>query len=100
MKKPALGGLWWLVLRLPDLKTVKHYVYLGAYFGAFAFLAHLVKQWDDAAKAVRQGDTLGLIGIFLLFCLLGGGIGWLIGRYKAYAEKRRSSSNESLIVRR
>lgn len=89
-----------MVLRLSALKTVKHYVVLGAYLGAFAFLAQLVKRWDDASKAVAQGDLLGLIGLFLALCLFGGGIGWLLGRGKAYAEKRRRARDEALIVRR
>ena len=88
------------MLRFDGLKTVKHYVLLGAYIGAFAFLAQLVKGWDNASKAISQGDLLGLAAIFLAFCLVGAGIGWLIGRAKAYAKERRSARDDSLIGRR
>lgn len=85
---------------LTALMTVKHYAALGAYFGAFAFIGQTAKHWKDFSRAVEQGDSLGLFGIFLLFCLGGWCIGWLIGWLKAYSEKRRSARDKTLIVRR
>ncbi len=89
-----------MVLPLSVLKTVKHYFALGAYLGVFLFIAQLVKDWTNASKAIAQGDLLGLLGIGLLLCLFCGCVGGLVGWLKAYAEKRRRRSNESLIVRR
>ena len=80
--------------------TTKHYAALGAYFGAFAFTGQTAKHWKGVSLALDQGDALGLFGIFLLFCLGGYGIGWLIGWLKAYSEKRRNARNKTLIVRR
>ena len=88
------------MLRSWVLKTVKHYFVLGAYLGVFVFIAQIVKDWKNASGAVAQGDLLGLLGLGLLLCLFCGGIGGIIGWLKAYAEKRRSSRDESLIVRR
>lgn len=99
MKKPALGGLRLLVIRFP-MRSTRHYAVLGAYLGAFAFLAQVAKDWRNASLAVQQGDLWGLVLLLLLFCLCGYGIGWCIGRLKAYAEKRRRSRDESLVVRR
>jgi hypothetical protein len=80
--------------------SAKHYAVLGAFFGSVAFFIQVVKRWKDVSLAFEQGDALGVFGLFLLFLLGGGLIGWFIGWFQANAEKRRRARDKTLIVRR
>jgi hypothetical protein len=92
------------------LKTLRHYFVFGAYLGAFAFVAQMVKFWPKITAGVSRGQDLpwwdlplgllGFVGLLLGYCLFGGCIGWLVGWAQAYSEKRRRARDETLIVRR
>lgn len=74
------------MLRLTGLKTVKHYVVLGAYLGAIFFVVQLFRQSREVEKAFSQGwvfATFAFAGLLLGCTLFGAGIGWLIGRLQA-----------------
>lgn len=90
--------------------TVRHYSFFGGFLGGIAFFTQLLRFILDGGfdTAFIEGQPwwdyplafLALIGILLCFCLLGAGIGWLIGWSKTDTKKRRRSSDESLVVRR
>lgn len=90
------------------MKSVKHYVVLGAYWGAFSLLIAIVRAslelpeklqsssgWPDLFSSIPW-----IIGIVAAFLLTGALIGWFVGWFKLNAEKRTRTSEESLIVRR
>lgn len=96
-------------VRFRTLKTILHYVVLGAYIGAFMALVALARALPDLPGKL-QGTSfdlvdflLGVGGTILVLAavvLLGGLVGGLVGRLKLDAEERARAREESLVVRR
>ena len=114
MKKPAQGRASGCscnrdAVGFAPVRSIKHYIVLGAWIGFFAFLGMVVRALPSLPDKVKNGwgpwqdvllASLGLVLLLASGALLGGCIGWLIGWFQANAEKRRRASNEALIVRR
>lgn len=99
-----------LVLRSRTVKSVKHYLVLGAYLGGVAFIIAIVKALPafpekllESAQMPWWDIPLGLLGIVAFFAALllcGAGIAGFVGWLQLNAEKRARARQESLIVRR
>lgn len=81
------------MVRFAGLTSIRHYVVLGAYLGAMAFIVRFVSfavtgEFDDFRWADVPEALAWLLGTLLGLCLLGAGVGWLAGRFKLNSKER------------
>lgn len=82
------------------MRSVSHYVVLGAYFGAVVFVVSLIRAAFELPAKLRESsnwsaapEAFAYAILAIAFCLLlGAGIGGLVGWAKLHAEKRARAS--------
>ncbi len=96
-----MAGLdvWCYALR--TVKSVKHYMVLGAYWGAFSLFIAILRALPELPGKLKSSpgfwpDLIAslpwIVGIVAGFLLTGAFIGGLVGWVKLNSEKRRHAS--------
>lgn len=82
------------------MKSLKHYMVLGAWFGGCALLVAIVRALPELPGKLKDSsgwpDFIAsipwMLGLVAGFLLLGACIGWLVGWAKLHTEKRTGTS--------